>query len=169
METEKGEIYLAGHLGFSEAGRLFMYNKLIPAIEDARYSVINPWEYGDKIIGAVLEMPDGEKKLKSLDLANRRIGFRNEHLIRRCGGIIAVLDGTDVDSGTAGEIGFGYGIGKTTLGYRGDFRLSSENIMGKVNIQVQHFIYNSGGLIVASLSELEETLKTFEFKQRKLS
>lgn len=169
MMSKKGELYLAGNLGFSEAGTLFMYEKLIPTIEHAGYSVLDPWKYGNEIMGTVLEMPDGKKKLKALDLVNRQIGFINENLIRRCDGIVAVLDGTDVDSGTAGEIGFGYGLGKTTLGYRGDFRLSSENIMGKVNIQVQHFIYKSGGLIVSSLSELEETLKTFEFNRNFVS
>lgn len=157
------QLYLAGPLGFSDAGRLFMYEKLIPAIHNAKYSVLNPWTYGEEIIGSVLKMPEGEKKNKALDLANREIGSMNESLIKKCDGIIAVLDGTDVDSGTASEIGFGYGAGKTILGYRGDFRLSSENIMGKVNIQVQHFIYESGGEIVHSLNDLEEALEYFEF------
>lgn len=167
--AERGELYLAGNFGFSESGRFFMYEKFIPVIEAAGYFVLDPWEYGDPIIRPALEMPDGEEKLKALGIANEKIGFTNEHLIRRCRGIIAVLDGTDVDSGTSGEVSFGYGIGRTTLGYRSDFRLSSENIAAKVNIQVQYFIYASGGIIVPTLSELEETLKTFKFKQRKLS
>ncbi len=71
---KKGEVYLAGNLGFSEAGKLFMYEKLIPVIENAGYSVLDPWEYGDKIIGPVLEMPEGDEKFESLGFANWSIG-----------------------------------------------------------------------------------------------
>jgi nucleoside 2-deoxyribosyltransferase len=162
----RGELYLAGNLGFSESGRLFLYDKLIPVVKSAGYSVLNPWEHGEKIIKPILKMRDGKKKREALRLANREIGKTNENLIRRGEGIVAVLDGTDADSGTSGEVSFGYAIGKTTLGYRGDFRLSSENIAAKINIQVQYFIEASGGLITSSLDELEETLKFFEFRIR---
>ena len=40
---------------------------------------------------------------------------------------MAVLDGTDVDSGTAAEIGYAFARGKLIVGYRGDFRLSADN------------------------------------------
>ena len=62
--------------------------------------------------------------------------------------MLAVLDGTDVDSGTASEIGYAYAKGKPMVGYRGDFRLSSDNEGGVVNLQVQYFILTSGGSIV---------------------
>ena len=76
--------------------------------------------------------------------------------MQECDGVIAVLDGPDVDSGTASEIGYTFALGKTILGYRGDFRLSSENEFGKVNIMVQYLIEKSGGKIVSSVEELKK-------------
>ncbi len=68
--------------------------------------------------------------------------------------MIAVLDGVDVDSGTAAEIGYAFGIGKLIVGYRGDFRLSADNEGSTVNLQVEYFIRKSGGSIVTRLEDL---------------
>ena len=157
-------IYLAGNLGFSESGRDFMYDKLMPAIKRAGYDVLDPWKYGEQLINPILELPDCHpKKAGRFRRANIIIGAQNEKLIRHSDGVIAVLDGPDVDSGTAAEIGFAYGIKKKTIGYRSDFRLSSENIAAKINLQVEYFIERNGGKIVRSLGELEKTLETFDF------
>ncbi len=47
----------------------------------------------------------------------------------------------DVDSGMATEIGYAYAKGN---GYRGDFRIAGDNPGAIVNLQVEHFIRNSG-------------------------
>ena len=73
-------------------------------------------------------------------------------------GILAVLDGTDVDSGTASEIGYAFALGKRILGYRGDFRLTGDNPGSTVNLQVEYFIRKSGGRIVRSVDELAALL-----------
>jgi hypothetical protein len=62
-----------------------------------------------------------------------------------------VLDGVDVDSGTAAEIGSGFAKGKKIIGYRGDFSLSADNEGSIVNLQVEYFIEASGGAIVTRL------------------
>jgi nucleoside 2-deoxyribosyltransferase len=49
--------------------------------------------------------------------------------------IIAVLDGPDVDSGTAWEIGYGRGLGKKIIGIRTDFRLCE---VFNVNIMIYY-------------------------------
>jgi nucleoside 2-deoxyribosyltransferase len=43
-------------------------------------------------------------------------------MIRSCDLILAVLDGTELDSGTVSEIGFTAGLGKRRYGLRTDFR-----------------------------------------------
>ena len=48
--------------------------------------------------------------------------------------IVAVLDGVDVDSGTAWEIGYAYAKGKPVIGLRTDFRSLSDGI---VNLMVE--------------------------------
>jgi nucleoside 2-deoxyribosyltransferase len=48
--------------------------------------------------------------------------------------VVAVLDGVDVDSGTAWEIGYAYAKGKPVIGLRTDFRTLSD---GVVNLMVE--------------------------------
>jgi hypothetical protein len=40
-------IYIAGPLGFSEAGRTFYYEKLIPAVRQLGHEVLDPWTLSD--------------------------------------------------------------------------------------------------------------------------
>ena len=65
-----------------------------------------------------------------------------------------MLDGADVDSGTAAEIGYAFARGKLIVGYRGDFRVSADNEGALVNLQVEFFIRESGGTIVSRYEDL---------------
>ena len=89
------------------------------------------------------------------------IGKNNQSAIDSCHGVLAILDGADVDSGTAAEVGYAFAKGKKIIGYRGDFRLSSDNEGCTINLQVEYFTRRSGGVITFSLVEsiraLEET------------
>jgi nucleoside 2-deoxyribosyltransferase len=69
-------------------------------------------------------------------------------------GVVAILDGPDVDSGTAAEIGYAFAKGKQIVGYRSDVRLSADNEGGIVNLQVEFFIRESGGTIVRRYEDL---------------
>ena len=62
------------------------------------------------------------------------VGERSRKMIESSDGVLAVLDGTDVDSGTASEIGYAFALGKKILGYRGDFRLMGDNPGSTVNL-----------------------------------
>lgn len=85
---------------------------------------------------------------------NHAIGARNCAAIDGCDAFMAVLDGVDVDSGTEAESGYAFARGKRVFGYRGDFRLSSDNEGAAVNVQVEYFILSSGGVIVSSVEAL---------------
>jgi nucleoside 2-deoxyribosyltransferase len=87
------------------------------------------------------------------------MGGANRAAIDAAWGVVAVLDGTDVDSGTAAEIGYAFARGKLIVGYRGDFRLSADNEGSVVNLQVEYFIRESGGTIVDRYQDLESTLR----------
>jgi nucleoside 2-deoxyribosyltransferase len=80
-----------------------------------------------------------------LKILNHQIAERNRQAIESGDVVVAVLDGPDVDSGTASEIGFAFACGKTIFGYRGDIRLTGENQATLVNLQVQYWIEESGG------------------------
>lgn len=159
MES-KLKIYVAGPLGFSEAGRHFHYEKLIPSIQKAGYEVLDPWKLtSQQLIDSVLAIPDAEKRKKAWFSVNMLIGRNNERAIQDCDGMVAVLDGSDVDSGTAAEIGYASSLAKPILGYRGDFRQSADNEGGTVNLQVEYFIRKRSGTIISSIDHLEEELK----------
>jgi len=106
----------------------------------------------------VLKLPFGAERRDAWRRINLEIGRRNQRLIDECDVIFAVLDGTDVDSGTAAEIGYGFAKHKPILGYRGDFRPSADNEGGIVNLQVEYFIRASGGDIISQISDLPSAL-----------
>jgi hypothetical protein len=45
------QIYLAGPLGFSEAGQAFHNDKLIPKLRELGYGVLDPWTLEHSRIG----------------------------------------------------------------------------------------------------------------------
>ncbi|OHA05170.1 MAG: hypothetical protein A2934_04400 [Candidatus Sungbacteria bacterium RIFCSPLOWO2_01_FULL_47_10] len=120
--------YAAGPFGFSEAGRLFHYTVIIPMLWEIGFEVRDPWVLTpQEHIDSVLALPYGRERKDRWAALNPVIGENNEKGIRESDIVVAILDGVDVDSGTASEIGCGYALGKTCFGYRGDFRLSADN------------------------------------------
>ena len=145
------KIYIAGPLGFSEACRDFYYGRLLPIVKESGFEVLDPWD-------TEIEIPSPEAQRNVWDHFNMLVGERNRKAIESSDGMFAVLDGTDVDSGTASEIGYAFALGKKILGYRGDFRLTGDNPGSTVNLQVEYFIRKSGGRIVRSAEELSDAL-----------
>jgi len=152
-------IYLAGPLGFSEAGRAFHEGVIKPRIEALGHVVLDPWRLNDPVeIAAVASLSYGPEKRDRWRELNTTIGRTNTEAIDACDIVFAVLDGTDVDSGTAAEIGYAYARGKQILGYRNDFRLAADNDGATVNLQVEYFILRSGGLIISTAADIEAAL-----------
>jgi nucleoside 2-deoxyribosyltransferase len=153
------KLYLAGPLGFSEAGRDFYYRVLIPGLERAGHAVLDPWKLiAPEKIDAVLSLPSGPARRDAWRVLNREIGRNNHAALDACDAVLAVLDGADVDSGTAAEIGYAFARGKRIVGYRGDLRLSGDNEALTVNLQVEYFVRASGGDIVTSVAAIAGAL-----------
>ena len=168
------KIYLAGPLGFSEAGRAFHEDAIVPEVTRLGHVPLDPWSDAPppdidpglaaevKRLAAevklVLAMDYGAAKRDAWRKLNPRIGAKNRAFIDACDMVLAVLDGVDVDSGTAAEIGYAFAGAKPILGYRGDFRLSADNEGSIVNLQVEYFIRASGGDIIMSIAELAPAL-----------
>lgn len=167
MKKSPPKIYLASPLGFSESGKLFYYEKLIPMVVESGFKVLDPWVLTtDETLKPAMVLPYGQKKKNTWQKINKIIGRNNVKAIKNSNLIIAVLDGTDVDSGTASEIGYGAALGKPVIGYRSDFRLSGDNDGAIINLQVEYFIKLNGGTIAADLNELKNVLKRY-FKRYK--
>ena len=104
--TTPARIYMASPLGFSEAGRHFYGGVLIPFVRSLGFEVLDPWALADPgKIDAVKALPRGPAKRDAWRILNHEMGAANRKAIDSAAGIVAVLDGTDVDSGTATEIG----------------------------------------------------------------
>jgi nucleoside 2-deoxyribosyltransferase len=157
IRKSKKRIYLAGPLGFSEAGRLF--HGVLAKKLSKRYKVIDPFKLTKKSkIQAILKLPTLDEQRDAWRELNPQIGRGNQKAIDTCDVVLANLDGQDVDSGTAAEIGYAFAKGKPIIGYRGDLRLSSDNVGLTVNLQVEFFIKESGGEILFNASKIPAAL-----------
>lgn len=161
METNPSA-YLAGPLGFSESGRRFLLDTLIPLVERSGFLAINPWTLtAENLLESARAMPFGESRRDKWREVNSLIGANNTEALDHAGVVVAVLDGVDVDSGTAAEIGYAAAMGIRVFGYRGDFRLSGDNEGSVVNLQVEYFIHLRGGAIVTELPALARLLTDY--------
>ena len=125
--------------------------------------VLNPWDdtrFADDIKRAPTIVDPIERRALYSKI-NNGLGAKNAESIRTAEGMVAVLDGIDVDSGTAAEIGYAFALGKRIYGLRTDFRLTGENEVSVVNLQVRYFIDESGGTLVTSIDNLLPLLEAW--------
>ena len=153
------EIYLASPLGFSEVTKLFL-DKLIKQLENDGHVVFNPFAQTkfSKKLKFLLEIPKNElteEYIIEIKQLNFKIGEMNKKMLDHCDVVLAVLDGSDVDSGTASEIGYVASRNIPIYGYRNDFRKAGDNEYLLVNLQIQFWIENSGGKIFSSFEDIK--------------
>jgi nucleoside 2-deoxyribosyltransferase len=130
-------VYLAAPL-FSEAECDFN-RKLRDEIKSAGFNVFLPQEDSNNI----KDETDRQKIIFNKNLKG----------IEKSDILVAVIDGADVDSGTAWEIGFASAKGKPVLALRTDFR--TLGIEGTVNLMIERSV-----ILCTSVSELLNHLKS---------
>ncbi len=133
------KIYLAGPL-FTEGERSFCVS-LKQKLERMGFEVLWPWELTDQNSNS--------------PLLNQKIFQTNVSAIDSADFLVAILDGSDVDSGTAWELGYAHSRGKKIFGIRTDFRLSGDNPESLVNIMVSQSLVKA----VRSVGQLEEEIR----------
>ncbi len=132
-------VYLAAPL-FSGA-ELDFNRKLGDEIKKAGFDVFLPQEDSNNI--------KDEKNRQKI------IFDKNLAAIDKADILVAVVDGADVDSGTAWEIGYAYALGKPVLGLRTDFR--TLGIEGTVNLMIERSV-----ALCSGIPELLARLKDFK-------
>lgn len=142
--------YVASPLGFTEPGRDYYARVLLPALA-AVVEPVDPWA-----LTTPQEAADAAAAGRVAEFT-REIGRRNAAAIRTCSLLAAYLDGQEIDSGTAAEVGFAAALGIRCFGWRGDLRRAGEP-GARLNLQLESFIVQSGGAIVATLAELVRAL-----------
>jgi len=133
-------VYLAAPL-FSDAECDFN-SKLRDELEGIGLSVFLPQEHSN----------DSDSKR---DARQESIFSKNVAAIDKADILVAVLDGVDVDSGTAWEIGYAHALHKPVYGLRTDFR--TLGIEGTVNLMIERSVVLCTGLDkLLELLELEQ-------------
>jgi nucleoside 2-deoxyribosyltransferase len=151
MNLDLPRCYVASPLGFNDPGKDYYRRVLLPALAPL-VSIVDPWSFTSE---AEIKEAAAAGKLRQLAM---KTGRRNADEIRSCTLLVACLDGQEPDSGTVAEVGFAAALGLRCVGLRSDFRASGD--WGcVVNLQVESFIYESGGVIVRSLDSLVELLR----------
>jgi nucleoside 2-deoxyribosyltransferase len=153
------KVYVASPLGFADSGREFYYRRLLPTLRRAGHDVIDPW--GLPVaheLARALKRPYGRARRDALAVLDHEVAHANHRALDGADAVVAVLDGADVDSGTAAEIGYAFARDKPVIGYRGDFRLAGDNEGAIVNLQVEYFIRASGGTVVTRLADVRSAL-----------
>src|SRR5262245_6597958 len=119
--------YLASPLGFAESTKLFM-EQLVTELR-AHTDIVNPWDDHrfDADFARIPLIDSVAERRRLLAHIHLELGKKNAESIESSDSLIAVLDGVDVDSGTAAEIGYAFGLGKHNWGLRTDFRLPGDN------------------------------------------
>ena len=154
-------IYLASPLGFAASTHGFMAD-LATRLRN-EIDVLNPWDdqrFAQEFqeLASVDSVAARDGRLAEINI---ELGRTNAESIDAADGLLAVLDGVDVDSGTAAEIGYAFARGKRVYGLRTDFRLAGDNHGSIINLQVQYFIEQSGGKVVTTVQELIDLARAF--------
>ena len=142
--------YVASPLGFGEAGRLWYGDVFLPALA-AVVEPVDPWA-----LTAPSEVAAAAARGREREMA-LEIGRRNAAAIDGCSLLVAHLDGQEVDSGTAVEVGYAAARGVRCFGLRSDLRQAGEAGVA-VNLQLEYFIVASGGAVATSLDDLIDML-----------
>jgi nucleoside 2-deoxyribosyltransferase len=158
--AQKPELYLGSPLGFSKVERdNVYYGEIVPALA-SEFNLFDPWRTIDpKRMSAALAMEPGHERFEVLDKINKEIGSTNIKALMRVDGMVAVLNGAQVDDGTSSELGFISALRKPILGFRDDFRKVGDNEAAQINIQLEAFIRYSGGLVVSTIPDLKKAAR----------
>lgn len=134
--------YLAGPL-FSEAERAFARKVKARIMEETSLEVLWPYELFTQ-----------EEIAAFGDDSPLEVMRRCRDALEGCVLVVAMLDGPQIDDGTAWEIGYAHAKGIPAVGIRTDFRQAGDVPGAKVNAM----IHGSCGFIASSLEELLENL-----------
>jgi nucleoside 2-deoxyribosyltransferase len=140
--TPRG-IYLAGPL-FTDAEKAW-HRSAMTCLRDAGFQVVWP---GDLLT---------EKRIREAGDAAPSLIFRScREALDNSALVVALLDGVQVDDGTAWEIGYAYAMKKAVYGVRTDSRAAGDTKFNRVNSMIEICLAGMAG----TLGEVIEMLKS---------
>ncbi|QWV98473.1 nucleoside 2-deoxyribosyltransferase [Geomonas nitrogeniifigens] len=156
MTEKRATIYLASPLGFSRENNPYR-ERIKRRLGELGCSVFDPWEQEEvaQRIKEAMSVEEGAERARAIKEAARFTGAVNAQGLKGSDLVLAVLDGTEPDSGTVAELGYGCGIGKKCYGLRTDFRDCGDFPGVPLNLQVLYFIEESGGRLFRRIEEID--------------
>ena len=150
------KIYLASPLGFSVEMKPYL-ERIKSRLHQLGHEVFDPWSlpHFGELIRRASEIENHQERVSAFARLAQEIGAENENGIVGSDILLAVLDGTEMDSGTAAEVGFAVGIGLKCFGLRTDWRDCGDFVGLPVNLQVLHFVEKSGGRLFRRIEDIE--------------
>jgi len=148
MASPAPRVYLAGPLGFTAAGRAYHADEVVRRVREAGFEPLDPWDVPGELQDVFALPKHDPQRPAALRTANEAAGKRNAAMISEADAVLAILDGADVDSGTAAEIGYAAALDTPVIGLRMDTRSTGDNEATVVNLQVEWFIRASGGRVL---------------------
>ena len=149
------KLYLASPLGFSPENGAYL-GRIKEQLSGLGFEIFDPWEQKEveAWIEVAMKEPAYAARVAAFRKVASRIGACNEAGIRGADQLLAVLDGAEVDSGTASEVGFAAALGKKCYGLRTDLRDTGDFVGLPFNLQVLHFIEQSGGRVFRNIADI---------------
>jgi nucleoside 2-deoxyribosyltransferase len=168
--AELPRIYVASPLGFAASSDA--YREVIRvALTEASLEVLDPWRDPQRRLARAFKAADAIEKTserkQQYELIDEDAGARNHADLERAHAVLAILDGVDVDSGTAAEVGFAAASGIPVVGLRTDRRQTGENDGCAVNLQVEYFIKMHGGEVFETLGRAVTRLRKLAAKRQR--
>ena len=156
MAVQRQKVYLASSLGFSPENNHYR-ERIKDRLSNLDCDVFDPWEQEDvtKQIEVAIRVTDTLERVHAISKVANFTGRVNAEGLQNCDLVLAVLDGTEPDSGTVSEMGFGAGIGKRCFGLRTDIRDSGDLPGLPLNLQVLFFIEYSGGRLFRTIEDIQ--------------
>ncbi|AAR34940.2 nucleoside 2-deoxyribosyltransferase [Geobacter sulfurreducens] len=148
-------IYLASPLGFSPETKSYL-EKVKDKLKSLGHDVFDPWEQ-DHFAGRIeqaFRIESFHARVEEFRSIASGIGEINESGIIACDGLLAILDGAEIDSGTAGEVGFASALGRKCYGLRTDIRDCGDFVGIPINLQILRFIERSGGCLFRCIDDI---------------
>ena len=161
-------IHVASPLQYTMPGRIFYSTTLVPILTSNGFRPLAAWDNAPTVGRSsaarryVTLRPTGAAEAAAIAFAEA-----NQAMLDRCRGVFAVLDGTDVDSGVAAEVGYAAARGLPIVGWRSDIRRAGEPVATHVSLQVEHFIAITGGQIVSDLDIAVRLMRTLTTPKRR--
>jgi len=149
----KRSVYLASPCGFNKE-HLGYLSRIKERLSALGFDVQDPWDSDHSAILRKAKNTGGRTRVAAYLRAGLFIGVHNESMLRRADVVLGVLDGTDVDSGVACEMGLARGLGKRCYGLRCDWRDAGDLPHLPVNLQIVSLVHESGGRIFRSIKNI---------------